>query len=252
MAMRPNLDPHGSIEDASLLSSFTINEPPQWPWWGVGEICSSTFTQQKRLTGDGASGLFLGLFRGGYFDDVCLLVRFQEGAELDDYEGGCGVGAEAEDHAGLDVFNGGEFLEVVLGQGGGRCGGSDGETVHSAYDKAKQKPPTKPTFVSNNRPSPPYKKTYPPSVTATFHKYGPIFALRFGSRPVLVISSPTAVEECFTKNDIIFTNRPSFLIGKHLNYNYTTIGSAPYEPHWRNLCRISTLEILSNTKSTHF
>ncbi|KAK3016875.1 hypothetical protein RJ639_005890, partial [Escallonia herrerae] len=65
------------------------------------------------------------------------------------------------------------------------------------------------------------------------HKYGPIFALRFGSSPVLVISSPTAVEECFTKNDIIFANRPSLLIGKHLNYNYTTVGSAPYGPHWR-------------------
>ncbi|KAK2985664.1 hypothetical protein RJ640_006927 [Escallonia rubra] len=84
------------------------------------------------------------------------------------------------------------------------------------------------------------------------HKYGPIFALRFGARPVLVISSPTAVEECFTKYDIIFANRPRLHIGKHLNYNYTTIGSAPYGPHWRNLRRFSTLEIFSTTKLNTF
>jgi len=38
-------------------------------------------------------------------------------AELGDYEGGGGSGAEAEDHAGLDVVHGlvgGELLEVVL------------------------------------------------------------------------------------------------------------------------------------------
>ena len=32
-------------------------------------------------------------------------------------------------------------------------------------------------------------------------KYGPIFSLRFGSQLVVVVSSPSAVEECFTKND---------------------------------------------------
>ncbi|KAK3000594.1 hypothetical protein RJ639_021549 [Escallonia herrerae] len=80
------------------------------------------------------------------------------------------------------------------------------------------------------------------------YKYGPIFTLRFGSRPVLVISSPTAVEECFTKNDIIFANRPRLLIGKHINYNNTTLGSAPYGPLWRNLRRVSALELFSTTK----
>ncbi|KAK3019702.1 hypothetical protein RJ639_003936, partial [Escallonia herrerae] len=84
------------------------------------------------------------------------------------------------------------------------------------------------------------------------YKYGPIFALRFGSRPVLVISSPAAVEECFTKNDIIFANRPQLLMGKHMNYNYTTMAAAPYGPHWRNLRRFSTQEIFSTTKLNTF
>ncbi|KAK2976100.1 hypothetical protein RJ640_009532 [Escallonia rubra] len=84
------------------------------------------------------------------------------------------------------------------------------------------------------------------------HKYGPIFALRFGSRPVLVISSPAAVEECFTKNDIIFANRPHLLLRKHIDYNYTSITAAPYGPHWRNLRRFITLEIFSTAKLNTF
>ncbi|XP_034692458.1 cytochrome P450 81Q32-like [Vitis riparia] len=76
-------------------------------------------------------------------------------------------------------------------------------------------------------------------------KYGPIFSVRFGSRLLVFISSPSTVEECFTKNDIIFANRPCFLFGKYIDYNYTTIASAPYGEHWRNLRRLSTLEIFS-------
>ncbi|KAJ0025298.1 hypothetical protein Pint_08687 [Pistacia integerrima] len=74
---------------------------------------------------------------------------------------------------------------------------------------------------------------------------GPVVLLQFGSRKVLLVSSPSAAEECFTKNDIIFANRPRLLIGKQLGYNYTGLAWAPYGDHWRNLRRIATLEILS-------
>ncbi|KAI4337020.1 hypothetical protein L6164_015482 [Bauhinia variegata] len=79
-------------------------------------------------------------------------------------------------------------------------------------------------------------------------KYGHVLILRFGIRKVLVVSSPSAVEECFTKNDIIFANRPRTLAGKHLGYNQRTIGSSLYGDHWRNLRRLATLELFS-TKS---
>ncbi|KAF8406249.1 hypothetical protein HHK36_008334 [Tetracentron sinense] len=78
------------------------------------------------------------------------------------------------------------------------------------------------------------------------HQYGPILSLQFGSRSVLLISSPFAVEECFTKNDIIFANRPRSLAGEHLAYNYTTLGFAPYGHHWRNLRRLTVIEIFSS------
>lgn len=79
-------------------------------------------------------------------------------------------------------------------------------------------------------------------------KYGPIVFLRFGSRSVILVSSPSLAEECFTKNDINFANRPPFLNGKHLHYNFTTVASANYGDHWRNLRRICAIEIFSSSR----
>ncbi|KAF4377561.1 hypothetical protein G4B88_006841 [Cannabis sativa] len=110
----------------------------------------------------------------------------------------------------------------------------------------------------NLPPSPP---SYPiighlhllkPRVHRIFHslsaKYGDVFTLWFGSRRVVVVSSPSAVEECFTKNDIVLANRPPLLMGKHISYNYTTIVAAPYGDHWRNLRRIGAVEIFSTAR----
>ncbi|CAL5332497.1 unnamed protein product [Camellia sinensis] len=77
-------------------------------------------------------------------------------------------------------------------------------------------------------------------------RHGPILLLQFGSRPVLLVSSPSAAEECFTKNDIVFANRPRLLAGKHLGYNYTSLSWAPYGDNWRSLRRIAALEIFSS------
>ncbi|KAK3011695.1 hypothetical protein RJ639_011645 [Escallonia herrerae] len=77
-------------------------------------------------------------------------------------------------------------------------------------------------------------------------RHGPVLLLlHFGSRPVLLVSSPSAAEECLTKNDVVFANRPRFLAGKHLGYNFSVVAWAPYGPHWRNLRRIASVEILS-------
>ncbi|KAL5780165.1 hypothetical protein ACOSQ2_010902 [Xanthoceras sorbifolium] len=76
------------------------------------------------------------------------------------------------------------------------------------------------------------------------NKYGSIFLLRLGSRLTLVLSSQSAIEECFPNNDIIFSNRPLLPSKKILQYNYTTI-AAPYGNHWRNLRRFTALEIFS-------
>ncbi|KAK1317084.1 Isoflavone 2'-hydroxylase [Acorus calamus] len=83
-------------------------------------------------------------------------------------------------------------------------------------------------------------------------KYGPVLSLRFGSRPVLLVSSSAAAEECFTKNDIAFGNRPRFLVGKILGYDFTAPAWAPYGDHWRNLRRITTFRVCSTARVNSF
>lgn len=84
-------------------------------------------------------------------------------------------------------------------------------------------------------------------------KYGDIFTLRYGSRQVVVISSLPLVREAFTgQNDVVLTNRPHFLTAKYVAYDYTTIGTAAYGDHWRNLRRICSLEILSSHRIKGF
>ncbi|EOA28842.1 hypothetical protein CARUB_v10025084mg [Capsella rubella] len=80
----------------------------------------------------------------------------------------------------------------------------------------------------------------------------PIFSLRPGNRLMVIVSSYAIAEECFTKNDIVLANRPEFIVRKHIEYNSTTMTSAPYGDHWRNLRRICTLEIFSSHKLNGF
>ncbi|PIA32986.1 hypothetical protein AQUCO_04200021v1 [Aquilegia coerulea] len=77
-------------------------------------------------------------------------------------------------------------------------------------------------------------------------KYGPVLYLWFGFRPVLVASTPSAVEDCFTKNnDIVFANHPRLLASKLMGNDFTIMSWASYGPNWRNQRRISASEVLS-------
>ncbi|XP_026659732.2 cytochrome P450 81Q32-like [Phoenix dactylifera] len=93
-----------------------------------------------------------------------------------------------------------------------------------------------------------FKKPLHRTLAGLSARYGPALLLRFGSRPVVVVSSAPLAEECFTKNDIAFANRPQLPSNRRLTYNFTTLASAPYGPHWRNLRRIATVELLSSAR----
>ncbi|XP_010511484.1 PREDICTED: cytochrome P450 81D11-like [Camelina sativa] len=80
----------------------------------------------------------------------------------------------------------------------------------------------------------------------------PIFSLRLGNKLVFVVSSLPIVEECFTKNDVVLANRPKSMASKHISYNYSSMVSAPYSEHWRNLRRIGAVEIFSNHRLNKF
>ncbi|KAK6792720.1 hypothetical protein RDI58_011801 [Solanum bulbocastanum] len=76
-------------------------------------------------------------------------------------------------------------------------------------------------------------------------RYGPVMYLRLGCRNLLIVTSPSAVEECFTKNDIIFANRPQTMTGDKYSFNYKAVVWAPYGYHWRALRRLMVIEIFS-------
>ncbi|KAJ8541160.1 hypothetical protein K7X08_001976 [Anisodus acutangulus] len=76
--------------------------------------------------------------------------------------------------------------------------------------------------------------------------YGPVLFLQFGSRRVLIVASPSAAEECLSKNDIIFANRPRLVAGKYFGQNYASLAWSSYGDHWRNLRRIASTQLLSS------
>ncbi|CAH2076250.1 unnamed protein product [Thlaspi arvense] len=80
----------------------------------------------------------------------------------------------------------------------------------------------------------------------------PIFHLRLGNRLVYVISSRSMAEECFTENDVVLANRPKFIVSKFVGYNATHLLAASYGDHWRNLRRITAVEILSTQRLNSF
>ncbi|KAJ6685843.1 CYTOCHROME P450 81E8 [Salix purpurea] len=92
------------------------------------------------------------------------------------------------------------------------------------------------------------KKPLHRSLSKISNRHGPVVLLQLGSRRVLVVSSPLAAEECFTRNDIVFANRPHLLAGKHMGRNYTSLVWAPYGDLWRDLRKIASLEILSSNR----
>ncbi|MCL7043827.1 hypothetical protein MKW94_019333 [Papaver nudicaule] len=78
-------------------------------------------------------------------------------------------------------------------------------------------------------------------------KYGPIFMVRFGMYPTLVVSSWEISKECFTTNDRFLASRPSSAAaGEHLTF--AMFGFSSYGPYWREIRKISTIQLLSQRR----
>jgi hypothetical protein len=91
-----------------------------------------------------------------------------------------------------------------------------------------------------------FKKPLHRSLAKLAAAHGPVLLLRFGSRLVVHVTDPAVAEECLTTHDITFANRPRLPSLRHLSNGYTTLGSSSYSPNWRNLRRITTVEVLSS------
>ncbi|KAK6123756.1 hypothetical protein DH2020_042500 [Rehmannia glutinosa] len=69
---------------------------------------------------------------------------------------------------------------------------------------------------------------------------------------MVVVSSPAIVEECFTKNDVVLAGRPRLIINKYIGYNNTTLVDSSYGDYWRNLRRLTTVEVFSTAQLNTF
>ncbi|MCH95012.1 cytochrome P450, partial [Trifolium medium] len=79
-------------------------------------------------------------------------------------------------------------------------------------------------------------------------KYGPLFAIKLGSKNALVLSNWEMAKECFTKFDSAISTRPKLVATEHLAYNGAMLVLAPYGPYWREVRKIAMSEILANRR----
>ncbi|GLJ32228.1 hypothetical protein SUGI_0648650 [Cryptomeria japonica] len=83
------------------------------------------------------------------------------------------------------------------------------------------------------------------SLYALSVKYGPLMTLRLGMRTVVVVSSPATAKEVFKTHDNILAGRMVTEAHKSLSHDKSSLIWADYGPYWRNLRRISTVELFS-------
>ncbi|XP_074264087.1 cytochrome P450 81Q32-like [Silene latifolia] len=124
--------------------------------------------------------------------------------------------------------------------------------ISKKYNKNKKNrppsPPSLPIIGHLHMLKPPVHKTLHEIST----KHGGVQMLKLGTRNMLLISSPLAVEECLVKNDAIFANRPNTLAGRIFHYNNTSMAFSPYNDHFRTLKRLMTQEVFSSTHILRF
>ncbi|CAD6269541.1 unnamed protein product [Miscanthus lutarioriparius] len=68
--------------------------------------------------------------------------------------------------------------------------------------------------------------------------------LRFGAKRVLLVTSPSVAEECFTVHDVALADRPGLASRRVLTQDCPAIAMCSYGPLWRQLRRLATVHAL--------
>ncbi|RZC83709.1 hypothetical protein C5167_046483 [Papaver somniferum] len=84
------------------------------------------------------------------------------------------------------------------------------------------------------------------------NKHGPLMFLQLGSIPTLVISSTDIAKEICKSHDIVFSGRPALYAAEKICYGCQDITFAPYGDYWREIRKISILELLSPKRVASF
>lgn len=80
-------------------------------------------------------------------------------------------------------------------------------------------------------------------------KYGPIFSIRIGVHPAVVVSSWELAKECFTTHDVIVSFRPKLTASRIMQYDHASFAFAPYGDFWREMHKIVVSDLLSSRRS---
>ena len=83
-------------------------------------------------------------------------------------------------------------------------------------------------------------------------RHGPLFLLRLGSVPTIVVSSASVAEEMLKTQDHVFCSRPPQHTARGLFYDCRDVAFSPYGERWRQLCRIAALHLLSAKRVDSF
>lgn len=77
-------------------------------------------------------------------------------------------------------------------------------------------------------------------------RHGPVFSLRLGSRPAVVVTSAELATECFSSElDATLANRPHFPSVREVSFDYSVLTLASYGAHWRAARRVAVVHLLS-------
>ncbi|WVZ90982.1 hypothetical protein U9M48_037219 [Paspalum notatum var. saurae] len=93
------------------------------------------------------------------------------------------------------------------------------------------------------------KKPLHRSLAALAARYGEgggagLLLLRFGSKPVLFVTSPAVADECFTVHDVALADRPGVASRRLLTEGCPAMSICNYGPLWRQLRRLATVHAL--------
>ncbi|KAM7464685.1 hypothetical protein LguiA_032806 [Lonicera macranthoides] len=83
-------------------------------------------------------------------------------------------------------------------------------------------------------------------------KYGPVMFLKLGGVPTVIISSAESAKEVLKVHDLDCCSRPLLAGTGKLSYNYLDIAFAPYGEYWREMRKISALELFSTKRVQSF
>ncbi|KAL3635086.1 hypothetical protein CASFOL_022140 [Castilleja foliolosa] len=83
-------------------------------------------------------------------------------------------------------------------------------------------------------------------------KYGPLIHMNLASKPLIIISSAKLAKQVLKTQDLSFCSRPKHLGQQKLCYDGLDITFSPYNDYWRELRKITALNLFSLKKLQSF